>query len=233
MTDILREVDEAMKAERMSRLWQENRKTILLGIGAVILGTALNSGWTTWKDHQAKVQTSALIEAMKSKEPAPALEKLSETLKDSGKAMAALDAASLALENKDYEKAVNLYEITGNDKSIPQDFRDLATVQKVSIQIDHNPDAKAEDLLKELSSVSGNKKSAWRLRAMLTEALVKAHLQKDYKGARANLALLSAEPGLPPTMSAQVSALQKVYQTLEQTPATDTPEPAKQEKAEQ
>ncbi|MDD3020379.1 MAG: tetratricopeptide repeat protein [Alphaproteobacteria bacterium] len=213
MSDILREVDEMMRADRMNSLWQQHGKTILLGIGAIILGTALNSGWMAYKSHQAQIQTTAIIDAMKSDNPVSSLKDLTASLKGSGRAFAALDAASLALDSKNYGDAIAMYTIAQQDKSAAQDLRDIATLQKVSIMLDHSEDAKAEDLLAELKPLLANTKSAWRLRALLVSAMVKAHKSKDYQGALDDLAVLSADQTIPPSMASQVSALQDVYQS--------------------
>ena len=84
----------------MNRLWQDHGKTILMMIGAIILGTALNSAWTSWKTHQAEAQTTAIIDAMKSDAPVKNLKELTATLKGSGRAFAALDSATLSLEKR-------------------------------------------------------------------------------------------------------------------------------------
>ncbi len=212
MSDILREVDDLMRADRMNRLWREHGKTVLLGIGAVILGTALNSAWTAYKSHQAQSQTTAIIDAMKSEDPSASLKSLTSSLKGSGRALAALDAASLDLEAKKYDDAIAMYAIVQKDKSAEQDLRDIATLQKVSIMLDHTSDAKADDLLSELKPVLDNDKSVWRLRALLISAMVKAHKSQDFRGALNDLAVLSADQGIPPSMASQVSALQDVYQ---------------------
>jgi hypothetical protein len=52
MSDILREVDEAMRVEKMTRLWAEHGNTVIAAIVALILGTALSSGWNAWQHHQ-------------------------------------------------------------------------------------------------------------------------------------------------------------------------------------
>lgn len=213
MSDILRDVDEMMKADRMAQLWQEHGKSVLIAIGLIVLGTAFNSGWTSYKNHQAETQTTAIIEALQSKDQFDSLLTASKDLKGTGKGFSTMNAASLALVDGKLSEAMDLYSSIQKNSSLPQDMRDLATVQKVSIQLDADKEAKSADLLAELDSVLKNKDSVWQLRALMISALIKAHKEADYKGALEDLALLSADTRLPPSMKAQVTALQDVYQS--------------------
>ncbi|MDY0029247.1 MAG: hypothetical protein RBR86_04805 [Pseudobdellovibrionaceae bacterium] len=232
MSDILRDVDEMMKADRMSQLWQEHGKSVLFAIGLVILGTAFNSGWTSYKDSQAEIQTTAIIDALQNKDQFASLLEASKTLSGTGKGFATMNAASLAIQDGKLEEAAELYSSIQKDSSLPQDMRDLATVQKVSIQLDANKDAKSADLLAELESVLKNKDSVWQLRALMVSALAKAHKDEDYKSALEDLALLSADTRLPPSMKAQVAALQDVYQSKLGKPAKPDAQASSEQKAE-
>lgn len=214
MTDILREVDDAMKAERMSRLWQEHGKTIIALIVLVIVATAANSAWVAWKNNRDARQTTQLIEALTAEHPESKLPEAVKGMSGPLKSLTALKAAGQALKAKNYADAIKLYTDIAADKSAPQDIRDLATVQKVAVQLDQSKEATAESLLADLAPITNTKnESAWRLRALMLSALVKAHKSEDYKGALEDLALLSAGKDVPPTLAAQASALKAVYET--------------------
>lgn len=211
MSDLLREVDEAMRAERMKRLWEQHGNTVVMVVAALILGTAANSGWKAYKTHQAQKQTTVLIEALKSDDVAAKIDPLTQELKGPNRALASFDAGALALEKQDFDKAIGYYENVIKDKSIPQDLRDLALVQMISIQLDHKTDLSGDDLLKAIAPVSTSEKSSWRPRGLMLSALIKAHKNRDYKGALEDLALLSAYQSLPTSMQAQAQALKEVY----------------------
>ncbi|HNS45007.1 MAG TPA: hypothetical protein PKH37_07265, partial [Alphaproteobacteria bacterium] len=132
-------------------------------------------------------------------------------LKGPGKALVALDAGAMALEKQDFDKAMGYYDLIVKDKSVPQDLRDLALVQLVSVQLDHKGDMTGEELFKAIAPVATSDKSSWRSRGLMLSVLIKAHKNKDYKGALSDLALLSADQTLPPSMMTQVQALQEVY----------------------
>ncbi|MCB1557459.1 MAG: tetratricopeptide repeat protein [Alphaproteobacteria bacterium] len=213
MSDILRDVDEMMKADRMSQLWQEHGKTVLTLIGLIILATAFNSGWTAYKNNKAEDQTSQILEALQDKDQYSALRATSEKLDGAGKGFSAMNAAALAVKDGKLSDAISLYDSVIADSSLPQDLRDLASVQKTSILLDESPELSAEGLMKILQPVLDNSNSVWRLRALMVSSVIKAHKLSDYQGALEDLALLSADNRLPPSMSSQVSALQKVYQS--------------------
>jgi hypothetical protein len=58
--NLLKEVDEALRAERAAALWQKHRTTIVTFIAAIILGTAANSLW----QHHRETKGGELLEAL-------------------------------------------------------------------------------------------------------------------------------------------------------------------------
>lgn len=233
MTDILREVDEAMRAERMKLIWQQHGTSILVIAGGIILGTAVHSGYSAYKNHQARAQTAALMEALHTKTPANSLAELTKSLKGGGKALAGLDAADQALASERYDDAIALYDLVAADQSVPADMRDLAVVQSTSVKLDHAPTAKADDLIAALAPIAASDKSVWKARALFLSAVIKANRQNNYKAALDDLALASVVPNLPSSFEVQIKALQQVYQlktanSPDATPATSAPQPAKE-----
>lgn len=47
---LLQEVDDDLRAERLNRLWQQNKKTLLAFVIALILGTAANAAWQHYRE---------------------------------------------------------------------------------------------------------------------------------------------------------------------------------------
>lgn len=211
MSDILREVDEAMRVERMQRLWEQHGKTIIFILAAIILGTAADAGWKGYKAHKAEKQTSALLNAVTGDDPAAGVAKLTTELHGSGLAFAALAAGKAAIEKQDYEAAIGFYQDALKDKSIQADLHDLIVVQLVSLELDHQEKTTGQELLDQLAPVLKSNQSAWYPRGLLLSAVIKAHKDKDYKGALEQLALMSAVPDLPASLQAQMDALKEVY----------------------
>jgi hypothetical protein len=215
-SDILREVDEALRVEKAKKFWEENGKAIIIFAVALILGTAAQSGWASYKHHQEEISTAKFVDAMKSKDPLSALQTLSAEKNGSGSALAGLSAAGLAVSNKKWDEAISLYQQVVDNKSAPQTYRDLAMVQMTALKIDHDTQAKADDLQKIISPVKTNKKSAWNSRAVFLSALISAEKQNDFKSARADLKNLLDDPNIPPSFASQVKALDSIYQIKEE-----------------
>ncbi len=211
MSDILREVDEAMRVEKMTRLWAEHGNTVIAAIVALILGTALSSGWNAWQHHQHLKSTSALLESLQTDSPLASLETLGKAEKGNAKAFSLLTAAAIALDEKSPDQAIALYKTLAADSSVSSVFRHLALVQKVAIELDGKTETSSAQMLADLAPIIKDKTSPWQARALLLSALVKAHKNKDNSGAIADLETLSAIPNLSPTVKEQAFALRQVY----------------------
>lgn len=212
MSDILREVDDAMRVEKLVKLWEEHKTAIIAGIAALILGTAANSGWHSWTKHQKAETTSAILTAQESKEPLDALVKAADANSSSYKTLALMTAAAKAIEEKKYDTALAMYDQVIAERAAKPLFRDLAIVQKVNVSLDHGKDLKADDLLKEIDAVAANDKSPWVGQGLMARAVVKAHLAKDIKGAIGDLELIKQKKDLPASLRQRAQALIDTYQ---------------------
>ncbi|MEO6114406.1 MAG: tetratricopeptide repeat protein [Sphingomicrobium sp.] len=143
-----REVDENLRRDQM----QDAAKRYGTWIAAaVILFLAAVGGYLYWQNHQAKVaaeQSEALSAALDrvtagNVEGAAAdLVPLSESSNDVIRASALLGRASLALRQSDRKTASDLFKQIAADDSLPQPFRDLATVRGTAVDYDTmKPDA--------------------------------------------------------------------------------------------
>lgn len=209
--DILREVEESLRAEKAAKFWKENGTIVLAVVAAAILGTAAQSFWTAHKRSQNEQSTSQFLDALKDKTPIPALEKLSKEEKGSGSALAGLNGAAIAIDKKDWASAMTAYKNVIDNKSVDKAYKDLATIQMVSIQLDHDEKVTGADLLKSLSPLIADKKSPWNAKAIFMSALVKASKNNDLAGAQSDLDTLSSMTNLPASFMDQVKALSEVY----------------------
>lgn len=93
MVDLLREVDEALRADRAANLWRQYRKTVLTIAAAIVLGTAAHSGWQHYREAKGGEWLLQLSEGRK--------------LLDSGKTEEAItNFASVASETRGETKAL-------------------------------------------------------------------------------------------------------------------------------
>lgn len=63
--NLLREVDEALRADRAAAFWQKNRSLIVTVVLALILGTAANSAWQKYREVQGGKTLAQFSEGQK------------------------------------------------------------------------------------------------------------------------------------------------------------------------
>lgn len=211
MSDLLREVDEAVRADNMKRIWDEHKSALITGIAALILGTAAMSFWNSHKYNQNQEHTGAILTASQSKEPAQALSEAAKDQKGNAQAIGYLNSAALELKAGNKEKALNAYTLAANSKSSDTTLRDLATLQKNNLLLDLKPETKTEDLLAELKPITENKKSPWQGEALFMTAFLKGERNKDYTGAIADLKTIQGRNDITESIQQRAQALQSVY----------------------
>lgn len=210
MADLIQEVDEALRAERMAQLWRNYKKYIIGAVVAIILGTALFSALSSWKSYQNREKTTELLAAFKAEDPLPDLNKIIESKK--GHAfIAALNAANLELEKGNTEKAQILFDAIRKNTAAPRIFRDLATIQTVMFALDTAKETTATEQLEKLEPILADKKSPWAAQALLASALVKAHIGKDPKAAIDDLKEIEKQTNVPASITQRAKALKAVY----------------------
>jgi len=211
MSDLLREVDDAIRAENMKKLWDEHKSAIITGITALILGTAALSGWKSWELNRNRTQTADIFAASQSAKPAEALAVLGREQEGNAAAISLLNAAALELNAGNKPKALENYTLAQSAKSADAIFRDMATLQKINLALDINAKATADDLLKELSPIAGSKKSPWSGEAQFMTGFIKGEKNKDYAGAVNDLEKLAARIDVAHSLKSRAAALQSVY----------------------
>lgn len=213
MTDYLREVEESMRAEKWWRLWQEHGKFFITLCVALVLGTAAQTGWHSWQTSKNEDVTARILAATKAEDPTAKLAEIGTSSNQPPAAIANLMAASQHIKNKQWDKAIPLYQQTAENKSFPRITRDLARVQMVALQMDHAPKVTTEDLLASLKPVIDAKDSAWKARALILSATIKANKKNDFAAALADLTTAEQDTSLPASVIDDIRSLKSVYNT--------------------
>ncbi len=211
MSDIFREVDEALSREKASQLWKNYGPTLLMAAVVIVVSTAATTAYRTWDAWRDQQETSKIITAMESKDVSAALEAAAADTRSSHKALALMNAAAKSSVEKDFVKAATLYESVTSDSSAPDDLRDVAAIYGVRAQMlmkDAAPDY--NKLLEILLPVAQNSKSPFQLQAKLDAALLYGDGLKDYTKAIDLLKGLS-ESSAPDSLKEKATALQQVY----------------------
>ncbi len=223
MTDIFREVDEALRRDRVAKFWQENAAYVIAFVLGTIILTAGFSGYKAWDAGTKQKQSAALIALQGAPEypdniTAAALGGMRPALRG----IALLGAAGKQAGKKKPAEALKLYEAAAADTKIPQDLRDLATLMSVRILSDDKA-ADGPKLIARLEPLWMNPKGAWAGHARLEAAVVTASAMKDPAAARAYLNDVQDMTGQPETLYAKARALDHIYALrAEKTPAAKT-----------
>ena len=197
MSEIFREVDEALREDRAKVLWQKYGNIGIAVVTALILGTG---GWVYWQDYsESRDQeiTGVLLEALDQAESDPtaaidALAALGEDHPSRQGVLARLHEAALRVEAGDTDGAVGIYRLVADDSGVPDAWRELALLMAVLHSLDTgDPDALATDL-RPLTEES----SPWRYNARELSGLLALRLG-DVDEAQQIFDLLAADPFAP------------------------------------
>lgn len=212
MSDMFREVDEALSREKAAKFWKSYGPTLIGCAIILVLSTAATTAYRTWDSSRNKEETSKLVFAAEEKDMATAMEQAATDTRDGHKAVALLNAAAKHAEKKEFAKAAELYNTVSADGAAPDDLRDLSSIFYVRSKLLEEGEAKLDyqALLDRLLPIAKNDKSAFHLQAKLEAALLYGETLKDYTSA---LDLLKGFDGDDATGSLQekATALKQVY----------------------
>ena len=203
MSDIFREVDEAMQQEKLLQIWKEYSTTIIMAIVVLLVSSAGTSYYYKVKADKNAKETAKLVQALQSEEPSTALIEATKDTKASHKAIGLMSAANLNLQEGKKSEASALYQQVFEDKKAPRNIRDLARVFYTQ-----TTDTPSLDIL---DPVLVNKKSPWLWQAKIEAAVISAHQDNDYTKALNYLAGISDEEYIPFSLKQRGQALQHVY----------------------
>ena len=203
MSDIFREVDEAMQQEKWLNIWKEYGSTIIAAIVILILTTAGSSIYRSWDASRNAAETQKLMTAMDSPNPQTALiEAVKDTRKDHA-TIGKMVAASLLVEEGKPTKAAIIYKDVAQTKSAPKDLRNLSRILYAQ-----QSDKADIDILKPLLV---DDKSPWIWHARLLAATNAAHQQNDFDKALSYLKDFDSANTIPSSLKQRGKALAHIY----------------------
>ncbi len=164
--NLFQEIEEDLQRQRIEALWKRYGNIILGVVLFIVLLTAAISGWRTYRVRTEQAATAGIVEL------------LGKTATDKGAGVAALEefarahggeahgflarlnAANLALQEGDADRAVAIYDELARDANVERSFRQLADLLAVQIRMDEGDPAALQSRLEPLL-----KDSAWRFTA--------------------------------------------------------------------
>lgn len=132
MTDIFREVDEEVRKDKLTRLWQRWGKLIIAGVIAVILAAAGFSGWREWQASRRATAGGAFLAAIdlaaqgRHADAAQALVELAEDAPGGYADLARLRAGHAYAAAGQPDAALAIFDALTRDDDAEPMLRDLA-----------------------------------------------------------------------------------------------------------
>jgi hypothetical protein len=207
MSEIFREVDEALREDRAKDLWQKYGTLAISVATAIILATA---GYVFWEDYtrnRDQELTGTLLAALEESQSDPtsaidSLAALGADASDRQGVIARLHEAALRAEAGDAGGAIDVYRMLAEDGSVPDAWRDLARLLAVLHSLDSGDPEQLADDLQPLAAED----SPWRYNARELAGLL-ALRQGDIAEARRIFDLLMADPSAPQGIRARAEEL--------------------------
>lgn len=152
-----REVDEELRRDQLLGYWQRYGKLI---IAAAVLFIAAIGGiiwWMNQREVKAGDRGETLVTAFddisagKTAAAQTKLDQLANSGVEGYRVAALLAQADMASDANQPDKAAGLYRQVANDASLPQPYRNLATVRMTAVQFDKLPPQEVVSRLKPLA----------------------------------------------------------------------------------
>ena len=206
---LLMEVDEAMRWERMEKIWKDYGNYILGFILFIILATGAVSGYQAWTHHVKIKNTDGVVALIQDSSFPDNL--TPENLKKTGslQSLALIQAAAAQLRADKPADALALLKQTANQTS-DIDLRELAVLLQVRIAANTQSDDLAA-LRAPLEAIANRSASSWQAYAALEAAALSASLDNDPAKARALLKPLLAQDNLMPSLRAKAEGMDQLY----------------------
>lgn len=212
MSDVFAELDEVMRQEKLAKFWRENGGAIIFFVVMTILATAGISAYKAWDSKVRRTQTEALLAVMDDPAFPSNLDLEALNLRSGLEAIGTLQAAGVNMKEGKPELAAPLYAKLAEDKSAPQQFRELGALMNAKLGAqDVQVGEELEKIYSALSAIAENDKSPWRYHARIDMAVLLANKEQKFEEARQQLAPVIEAGNLPASLSTRAQALDHVY----------------------
>ena len=198
MSDIFEEVDEEVRKDKYTRVWQKYGNWFVSCAVAVLISAV---GYVQWQKYnfEQRAQSSTefnaalrLIDSKKPEEATRALAGLAERGTKGYTILAKFRAAGLKVQAGDSAAASDIYDAIAEDDEINTLYRDLARLYAIMQKIDDGNTSELSTELRELLSED----NPWRFSAREMAAVL-ALRERDTKTAKEYFKLLTDDPKTP------------------------------------
>lgn len=210
MSELMAELEEAVKRERLENFWKRYGNFILFAVLAVILGTGGFTAYDGWKDGQKQAQTDRLLAAIDTADPVKLVE--ASASMDAGlAAIAKARAAAAYMTRNEESKALPLYQEIAKTESYPKEFRNLGAFMAAKLTRKEKP----AEAITAFEAMSADVNNPFRFHAHIEAALLLVHTQQDFASALKHLDLVLAEKEMTKDLRVKAEALRVVYSLKE------------------
>jgi hypothetical protein len=134
-----REVDEAMRVEKIQNLWQQWRWPLFGAVGAVILGLAAWQGTTAWQAHQDRTTAAQWDELLRLQDETKLAEALPKFATESRYGYHALAQMAQAAAAKTAPEKLAAFRALADNTSQPAWLRALGQLNAALVLLETNP----------------------------------------------------------------------------------------------
>lgn len=188
MSDVFREVDEAVREDQIKQLWRRYRIPILAAVVAVVVGVGGWQAWIAWQASeraQASDAYAAALQAARSghaPEALAALTELSDPTSGEVGTLAAFAAARIELGEGRKDQAIALWDQIAASDAAGRTYRDTALLLSVMHQVETGDAALEARLAPLLVEGQPFRPLALELSALLALQRGETELAKDQLG---------------------------------------------------
>lgn len=209
MSDIIREVDEELRRERLANIWKKHGGLIVFAVFLVVAATAGWRGYEYYAERQAEAASERYAaaqklaaDAAKTDEAIAAFNAIAADAPAAYRLLARFSAAA-ELGQKDSKAGAAAFDAIANDTAVEQLMREIASIRGAALVVDS---ADVAEMQKRLAPALAQG-SAFRHSA--NELLALAHLRAGNQAEAQKLFLLLAfDPETPPGMRNRAQRLQ-------------------------
>jgi hypothetical protein len=207
----LREVDEELRRDELTRFWKRWGRILVLGIALALIAFG---GWLWWRDYQAKQagvegeKLSAAIEQLSRNQipqALPALKELGGSDRPGYRAAARIADGAIAAQRGDTAAAVAAFSAVEKDPEVAPVLRQLALIRQTTVEFDSLPPQQVIARMQPLAQ----KGNPWFGSA--GELVAVAHLKAGRASqAGAIFAALAADPNVPASIRSRAAQMASV-----------------------
>lgn len=205
MADIFDEIDEELRAEKMSGLWQRYGRYVIGLVVVIVLAVGGRQAWQGWQQSQSEAAANSFYSALQADDPAAALAGLE--LPSGYQMLADFRRAALLLADGKKLEAEQLYLDLSERESLARIYREAALLLSVGAA----DRAAAADLIDRLAPLG---QSPSPLQGLALETLAGLHLQAgDEAAALAALESIADIETVGPALRRRAGQLAQILAT--------------------